>query len=96
MTKLIKDFKSFTFSGKAQVVPIKVKSGREKKIMVFKKSKKNWGSGVCLLSQCIKKILNSEIKVLNEYDNSDSESDSIGYPDFGFLWFCSILLSYLL
>lgn len=41
MTKLIKDFKSFTFSGKAQVVPIKVKSGREKKIMVFKKSKKN-------------------------------------------------------
>lgn len=40
MTKLIKDFKSFTFSGKAQVVPIKVKSGREKKIMVFKKSKK--------------------------------------------------------
>ena len=96
MTKLIKDFKSFTFSGKAQVVPIKVKSGMEKKIMVFKKSKKYWGSGVCLLGQCIKKILNSEIKVLNEYDNSDSESDSIGNPDFGFLWFSSILLSYLL
>lgn len=53
-------------------------------------------SWMFLAGQCIKKILNSDIKVLHEYDNSDSESDSIRYPDFGFPWLCSILLSYLL